>query len=208
MNDLIIVGAGGHALVVWEAAVSMSAFNILGFVDPSKAGEELAGLPIFEHSPGVENFVVAVGDNHARKRIFEEYLTLGFKPATVIHPTAYVALRTEVGAGTVLLAKAVINPFATVGKNCIINTAATVDHQCSIESHVHLSVGVHLCGNTTVGEGALMGVGSITRPSITIGAWSTTGAGAVMVCDVEPNSTVIGVPAKPLHRSLASNRRT
>lgn len=202
--DLVIIGAGGHALVVWEAALSTQCYKVLGFVDAAKAGETLLDLPVFDRNPGVEHFVVAIGDNRVRKRIFEENLKEGYEAATIIHKTAYLADRATVGKGTVVLAGAILTPLAAVEDNCIINTSATVDHQCTVESHAHLSVGVHLAGRTHVREGVLMGVGSVSLPGVTIGEWSTVGAGAVLVSDVASGSTVGGVPAKSLHAHLGS----
>jgi acetyltransferase-like isoleucine patch superfamily enzyme len=43
----------------------------------------------------------------------------------------------------------------------------------------------------------------VVLPRITVGAWSTVGAGAVVTCDVPAGVTVAGVPARPLAVSEA-----
>jgi acetyltransferase-like isoleucine patch superfamily enzyme len=59
-------------------------------------------------------------------------------------------------------------------------------------------------GRVTVQEGANLGVGVSVAPGVVIGAWSTVGAGAVVIRDVEPGSTVVGVPARPIRRTGSS----
>jgi acetyltransferase-like isoleucine patch superfamily enzyme len=58
--------------------------------------------------------------------------------------------------------------------------------------------GARLAGNVTVGEGALVGIGSCAVPGVSIGAWSVVGAGAAVTKDVAERATVGGVPARPL----------
>jgi acetyltransferase EpsM len=43
-------------------------------------------------------------------------------------------------------------------------------------------------------------VGSAAIVGVRIAPWSTVGAGAVVVRDVEEHSTVVGVPARPIVR--------
>lgn len=57
----------------------------------------------------------------------------------------------ERGAGTVIMDGAVVNPFARLGKDCIVNTCASVDHGCMVEDYVHVTVGAYLCGTVSVG---------------------------------------------------------
>lgn len=66
--------------------------------------------------------------------------------ATLIHPNSTVSPRTSVDIGTVVMADAVINTGASIGKGVIINTCSSVDHDCIIEDYSHISVGVHLAG--------------------------------------------------------------
>jgi acetyltransferase EpsM len=53
-----------------------------------------------------------------------------------------------------------------------------------------------ICGWVTIGEGAFIGAGSTIKDRVSIGAWSIIGAGAMVLRDIPPNVTVVGVPAR------------
>jgi len=55
-----------------------------------------------------------------------------------------------------------------------------------------------LAGGVTVGEGSHIGIGASVREGVRIGNRVTVGAGAAVVCDVDDDAVVVGVPAKPL----------
>jgi bifunctional UDP-N-acetylglucosamine pyrophosphorylase/glucosamine-1-phosphate N-acetyltransferase len=56
---------------------------------------------------------------------------------------------------------------------------------------------------TSIGEGAFIGVDTMLRAPITVGAGARTGAGAVVTRDVPPGETVVGMPA----RRIGTRRR-
>ena len=86
----------------------------------------------------------------------------------------------------------VVQSGATVGKHCILNTGASVDHECCIEDFVHISPQATLCGNVHIGEGAWIGASAVVIPGVKIGKWSIIGAGSVVVEDV-PDGGLLGL---------------
>ncbi len=52
-----------------------------------------------------------------------------------------------------------------------------------------------LCGNVEVGEGSLIGAGSVVLPGIKVGKWCTIAAGSVVTKSVPDGTLVIGSPA-------------
>ncbi len=215
---LFVYGAGGHAKVVADAAVSMG-YRVLGFLDadPSKAGLRVLGLPVLLadvaeaivacRDQGSE-VVVAVGANATRKRIFETLRTAAVPIATILHARAIVASSAVVGEGTVVFAGVVVNPETHVGCNVILNTSSSVDHDNRIGHHAHLSPGVRTGGTVTVGEGTHVGIGASIRNNIEIGAWSVVGAGSVVVKDLPDAVVAYGVPARIVRPSVRPARET
>ena len=201
MKPYVIFGAGGHAHVVIDAA-QCSNKNILCVLDDHPKRSEIYGIPIIssKNTDWIPScswfFVVAIGDNHTRAKIFKSMLCLGGELCNVVHPSSVISTRCQIGLGCVLLAGAIINPEARVGSNVILNTGSTVDHHCRIGEHVHICPGVHLAGNVVIGNYSMIGAGAVVKPGVSIGCNCIVGAGAVVVSDLPDNSISTGIPAK------------
>lgn len=201
---LLIVGAGGHAKVVLDAA-RCCGIEIAGVLGAAGGATELLGVPVTQGSSDLsalaaDAFIIGIGDNRTRATVYAEYLALGLTPATVVHPSATIADSAELGAGTFVAAGAIVNPEAVIGANAILNTGCTVDHDCVIGDHALIGPSAGLCGAARVGDGTLIGAGACVLPGATVGAWSVVGAGAAVVTDVPDGSIAVGVPAAVVKR--------
>jgi sugar O-acyltransferase (sialic acid O-acetyltransferase NeuD family) len=198
LEQVVLFGAGGHAKVVADALRTQGKYTVSAVVDPNRAGIEFEGCTVQANEKGLTptNFVVAIGENQLRKKVFCGLEVNGWTPVVVQHSSAIVASDATIENGTVLLARSVINPNSTIGKNCIINTGAIVEHDCRVDSHAHIATGACLAGTIKIGEGSLIGVGARILPNLSIGSWSILGGGSVAISDVPANSTAVGVPAR------------
>jgi len=197
-NDIVVIGAGGHAKVV-IATIRAAGGDVVGAYDDDEArwGKRVLGVQIRGPASAAElggsPAVIAIGDNRARQIVADQTRADWI---TVRHPSAIVHPSASLGRGSVVFAGTIIQPEASIGEHVIINTATSVDHDCKIGDFVHLGPGVRLCGGVAVGEGTLLGVGAKVAPGVSIGAWATVGAGGVCVADVPDAATVVGVPAR------------
>ena len=94
---------------------------------------------------------VGVGNNVIREKIQKKLEAEGASIPTLIHPNAVIGEQVKLASGTVVMAGVVINCCTKIGKGCIINTGATIDHDNLIEDYVHISPGAHLAGTVKVG---------------------------------------------------------
>ncbi len=83
-----------------------------------------------------------------------------------------------------------------VGKHCIINSNASVDHDCILEDFVHISPNATLCGGVFVGKCSHIGAGAVIIPGKRIGKNAIVGAGAVVISDIPDNAVAVGNPAR------------
>ncbi len=208
MRRLAILGASGHGKVVAEAALLAGWLEVCFYDDnwPTCARNghwqvDGTGASLLVSSPSFDGVIVAIGDGRVRldkqNMLREADATL----ITVVHPRACLSQFASVGAGSVLLAGAIVSVDATLGAACIVNSGATVDHDCALGDAVHIAPGAHLSGGVSIGNRSWVGVGASVRQDIRIGADVIVGAGAVVVNDVPDGATVIGSPARPRHNT-------
>lgn len=203
MKDrLIIIGASGHGKVVADIALQMNRWKTITFFDDNESLESSFGLDVsgtstqaIAHTKDADVFV-AVGNNAFRERLYAQIEAKGSKLPVLIHPHAIIAPDVKLGDGSVIMAGVVINASSKIGKGCIINTSATVDHDSIIEDFVHVSPGVNLAGGVTIGKSSWIGIGSIISHNLSVTDNCMIGAGAVVVKDITEPGTYVGVPAK------------
>lgn len=198
--DIYIVGSGQHGEVVLDIVVSRNEHNVVGFLDddPETHGKKVWNIPVLGASDLVRGpFVVAIGDNQARRAKMEALCARGFEPITVVHATAYVSPSAQLGPGAMVCAGAMICISARIGTGAIINTGVVIDHHNIIGDYVHAAPRSVVAGRCVVGEGAMIGAGATVIHSINVGDESVIGAGSVVIRDVASHTTVVGVPARP-----------
>jgi sugar O-acyltransferase (sialic acid O-acetyltransferase NeuD family) len=197
---VVVLGAGGHAKVV-VSTLRLADWDVVAVFDdrPNIHGTTVLGVPIKGSlSEGPKSgcpAVIAIGNNTDRQRAATE---LELDWVTAVHPRAWLDPSVVLGPGSVVFAGAVIQPDAQIGQHVVINTSVSVDHDCVIGDFAHVAPGAHLAGGIHVGQGALLGVGCTATVGVRIGDWSTVGAGAVVIRDVDDRAVVAGVPARPL----------
>jgi UDP-N-acetylbacillosamine N-acetyltransferase len=210
-HKVIVWGASGHAKVVADI-LRLAGHEIIGFLDdeqPTRKGEVFCEAPIVGSSDalrdlqrqGITHAIIGFGNNAARTRAAKICRERGFSLVQAIHPTAVIARDAEIGSGTVIAAGAVINPAARIGDNVIVNTHATIEHDCIVEEGAHIGPGANLGGAVYLETCAWIGIGASISDHCRIGKNSIVGSGAVVLDNVAASSVVAGVPAKFL-RSL------
>lgn len=205
-EKLLIVGAGEHGVVVGDAAESAGSWTEIIFADDVyPESQAVMHWKIIATSADphallefADNVVVAIGDNSTRVARIKDFNQAGGRVVVIRHPAASISQMAAIGAGTVVLAGAVVNARAAIGEGCIINSGATVDHDCVLGAGVHISPGANLAGGVVVGDRSWIGIGAVVRDRIRIGEDVIVGAGAVVINNIEDGMTVVGNPALPI----------
>jgi sugar O-acyltransferase (sialic acid O-acetyltransferase NeuD family) len=193
-NKILLYGASGHAKVICSILESIN-IHVEGIFDDNKKQSFLNRYSII--GPYDKKYksnlpiLISIGDNLIRKKISQK---LSHHFSSAIHISSIIDDMSKIGKGTTICQSTIIQRDVHVGMHCIVNTNASVDHDCIISDFVHISPSVTLCGNVYIGEGTHIGAGATIIPNIKIGKWCVIGAGAVITKDIPDYSLVVGVP--------------
>lgn len=211
-ENVIGIGAGGHAKVVLDILLEQNRCSVLGLLDTDAArwGTDVFGVPVLGHDSELDKLIAlkcvtafflgvgAVKSLALRRKLYEYACSKGLTPLNIIHVSAHISGRALIGSGVTVMASATVNAASKIGENVIINTGAIVEHDCIVGSHVHIATGARLAGGVEIGDEAMIGAGSVIRQGVRIGKCAVVGAGAVVVKDVPEGCIVVGNPAKAL----------
>jgi len=202
MKNIAILGASGHGKVIAEIA-ELSGFDKIAFFDDNKNEKFFESWEIHGNTESLisklsvfDACIVSIGDNKIRMEKINLLLSNNANIISLIHPLASVSKYSKIQKGSVVMAGAVINSFASIGIACIINTNSTVEHDCSIGDGVHISPNVAIAGGVSIGYESWIGIGSSVKQNVTIGSHVTLGMGSVLLEDLPNNINAFGVPAK------------
>ncbi|MDF2529665.1 MAG: acyltransferase [Gammaproteobacteria bacterium] len=208
MNKLIVLGAGGHAKVLLDLLEKLAQFDVIGLAEcaPARFGQQLLNKTIFDESNILDKYpagqyelvngIGSIGPGEARQKIYEFYKSKHYRFPVISHPLAVVSKHAQLAEGVQIMAGVVIQAGTDVGENTVINSSASIDHDCKIGQHVHIAPGVVVSGGVEIGRGCHIGVGAVIIQGVKIGENSLIAAGSVVVKDVPAYSKVMGVPGR------------
>ena len=204
MKKIAIFGAGGFGretqLLIQQINASHPQWEFIGFFDDSLGKGILGGKAELNAFKEPLYIVIAVADPTIRKKIAENIANKNIKYPILIHPTLiFDKKELKIEEGSILTAMSVLTTNIAIGKHSIINLSSTIGHDVSLGNFCSVMPGVHLSGNVVMGEATLIGSGAVVLQGITIGSNVKVGAGAVVTKNVPDNTTVVGVPAKPIN---------
>jgi UDP-perosamine 4-acetyltransferase len=210
-----LIGAGGHARVCLEALLDDGGTEVIGAVSTDGSGVAELGVPVLGRESDLQNltksddaitYCVAIGDNATRSMVALRLTESGRLVTQAVSRFSMVSTTASCGAGVQLLPGCVVNAATVIGDGTIVNTNASIDHDCRVGRFVHVAPGVAIGGGVTIGDLAFVGIGARVLPGVTIGAEAVVGAGAVVIDDVAPGVTVAGVPARVVGAAAGSSQ--
>jgi len=215
---LVIVGAGGHGLVVNDIVRRAGTHEVVGFLDSGKpVGLGSRGLEVLGPVEAVAELavkhgftecLVAVGQNSVRRSCVEKIAAAcpALEFSTAVHPSAQVAPGVVLGEGTVVMAGVVLNPGCVIGRHCLINTGSQIDHESRIGDFASLAPGAVLGGEVLIGAGSAICLGALVIHGVSIGSDVVVGAGALVLHDIGDNCVAYGSPARRIRARNPADR--
>ena len=209
-KKLIIWGGTGQAIVLREFLgneyeIPVVFDNNKSVPSPFKDVKIQYGAEAFKKwikskdiSQGLYYYIVAIGGELGldRFRVHNYLKSYGLMPIKAVHPTSNVLNDVTLGDGCQVLANSTICARTIIGECSIINTSASIDHECIIGKGVHIGPGVNMAGLVNIGNYSFIGTGATVLPRLKIGSNSIVGAGSVVTKDIPDNIIVRGNPAR------------
>ncbi len=213
MSDRIcIIGASGFGREVMDVA-TIQGYRQFAFLEVHEGQDPIEGSPVWldtpervaELSADGWHFAIGVGTPQHRKKIAERMPNCVF-PA-LIHPDSSFGRNQAEAAravpGLFVAAGVRMTNNIRLGRHTLFNLNVTVGHDTVVDDYAAMMPGVNISGNVHLGEGCYIGTGASVingdnEVKLSVGAFSTVGAGAVVVREVPPGTTAVGVPAKVL----------
>jgi sugar O-acyltransferase (sialic acid O-acetyltransferase NeuD family) len=209
-KQLVILGTGGSAYDILDIVEALDtrepAWEVVGFLDDAKpAGSPHLGYRILGRISEARRFeecffINTIGSDRSFRQRPEIIASTGLgreRFATLIHPAALVSSRARIGRGVVINPGVVVGGEAIIGDQVMICPGCIVGHETTIGDSSTLAPGAVISGLVVIEPACYVGARAVVRQKLRIGTRALVGMGAVVVHDVGPGETVIGVPARP-----------
>ncbi|MER9743947.1 MULTISPECIES: acetyltransferase [unclassified Mesorhizobium] len=212
---VVVFGDGPFASLVWYSLKHDSSHLVAAFTVeraflskdrhhdlPVYAFEDIEGI----FDPSETAIGVAIGphdNNRVRGRLLDQVKARGFQTISYLASRAIAAPDFRIEENSFIFDGAVIQPFATIGGNCIIRSAAHVSHHVRIADRCFIAAGACIGGNTSIGPGGFVGLNATIYDNIEVAADCTIGAGSVVTRSTEPGGVYVGAPARRLRHNFS-----
>lgn len=188
MEDIILVGYGGHARSVADCIERAGIYSIIGYTDTVCYETNYTYLGTDEvleqyRGKGIKNAFVAIGymgKGNLREKLYNKLKKLDFILPSVVDPSAIISASAEINEGSFIGKGAIINAEARIGKMCMINTRALIEHECCIDDFSHIAVGAVLCGQVFIGCNSFIGANATIIQNIKLPECTFVPAGKVI----------------------------
>lgn len=207
-HKLVLIGAGEFALIAYEYFTWDSPYEVAAFsVDREYLQEtQIEGLPVVPYDELPSRFppaehaafvaIPASSLNRLRKRFYLDMKARGYRLATYISSRAFVWHNASVGENTFIFENNVVQPFVTIGNNCVLWSGNHVGHRTVIHDHNFVASHVVISGYCDIGEGCFIGVNATFNDRIKVAPSCIIGSGSLVVKDTEPEKLYAGSPAR------------
>jgi sugar O-acyltransferase (sialic acid O-acetyltransferase NeuD family) len=210
MTDLVILG-GSRSVpdIIWmvrEINRQAEQFHLVGVLDDDvgRHGSAISGVPIVGPLEAVADFsrasfIVSVATYRrptTRRDVVARVNLPRERYVTLVHPSAFVAPESRIGAGVLVFQSVLVASNTTVGDHTLINPFCLVSHDVQVSDAATLGPGVSMCSGSRLGAAAYLGARSVVKDGVAIGDAAVVGIGSIVTRDVAPGRQVFGNPAR------------
>jgi len=204
---MVIVGAGGHGMEVLGVLKKLNFSSLFFFDEEVSKSSPYPEIPMISDLENLRKvllqdpeFVLGVGNPLAREKLYSLLIKSGGKYKSVFSNSAH--LNSDlISNGFEVMEFGYVGPKVKFGKGVLINTRASIHHECEVGSFSEIGPGAILLGASKIGAKCRIGAGAVILPGINLGDEVIVGAGAVVTKDVSNHEIVVSVPVKSIREN-------
>jgi len=202
MNNVIIIGAGGHTRSILEL-LDINSKSMIGYVSLSQVSD--IDLPYLGNDEYVLKFYnpndykILLGVVYLdqvtmclRRTLLDKY-SLFQGCNSIVAKSAVISTHTKLGLGTVVFEQAFVNR-SIIGQHCVVNSGVLIEHDCIIGDNVFIGSGCIIGGGVSVDSDSFIGSGCIIRDGVSITSNTVIGMGGLVVKDIHESGIYYGQP--------------
>jgi sugar O-acyltransferase (sialic acid O-acetyltransferase NeuD family) len=198
MEDIVLLGIGGHAKSIVDSIEKAGEFRIIGFLDyPDKSGFTYRGYTVIGedsdldvlYESGVKYAFPTVGfmgKSTVRDKLYEKLCSIGFCIPNIVDKTAIIAKDAKLveNSGIFVGKGAIINSNASIHEMSILNSGSVIEHDCEVGAFSHIAVGAVVCGGVKIGIHTMVGANATILQERIIGNRVIIGAGCTVTTNI------------------------
>lgn len=206
---IVLFGTGNAAEVAYAYLCADSPYEVVAFTVETAfmSADSKFGHPVVPFETVEEQyppsqfrmFAPCTGTKLStyRERIYKTGKDKGYAFISYVSPKASV-MTSAIGENCLILEHNTIQPYVSIGDNCVIWSGNHIGHHTYIAPHVFISSHVVISGNCNVEQYAWLGVNSSMRDGIVVKEGCILAMGASATKNTEPYGIYAGTPAKRL----------
>ena len=186
---MLVVG-GGSCIACIDAIEAEGVYDIRGVVSATLPAENLMGYPPIGTNNNLPQLLISsnltlvtvgqIKNPKIRICLFDLLKHLGARLPVIVLPKGNFSKHSLLSEGSIVMHRAVVNASVKIGENCILNSQALLEYWIVVQGHCHISTGVLLNGNVTIGKGSC-GSRTVIKEGVSVGENVAIGAGQVVL---------------------------
>ena len=186
VRSIVIIGWGQIADLLCEHP------DVVGYVrqDLERIIDAKTGRIVGRVDPDFHVGVIGIGKSTYKERRSKQWLARGCKLGTLIHPTAYVSPKAQIGKGSVVMPLAFVDDKSRIGRCTIVGPQSAL-RVASVGNYCHLAIQVKVLPYSKIRDYVFVGSGSTILENIVVGQFSVVGAGSTVATNIPPRHKYI-----------------